>query len=183
MTQSSLRCRSGGRAIWAPRLAFVLMGVVPLTLIGCSDTMAPEAATDLEKFGTSQEIPAVTGDSALAVTAPGLGRWLVTGDANMYLVAVDPGQSVQFFWHAVGGEALSATVSYRYGWNVQDPDDPADQGWFGLPRGGYKAQQTQPRVFWGGSDFLTIERWDGARLQVRAVYEVWVPPVAPRSGI
>ena len=179
MTQSSLRCHPGGRAVWAPRLAFVLMGVVPLTLIGCSDTTAPEASADLEKFGTSQEIPAVTGDAALAVTAPGLGRWLVTGDASAYLVPVEPGQSVQFYWHAAGGETLSATVSYRYGWNVQDPDDPTDPGWYGTPCAGYKAQQTEPRQFWMGTNFLTIERWDGARLQVRAVYEVWVPPVAP----
>ena len=181
MTQGFLRFQLGRRAIWAPCLAFVLMCVVPLALVGCSDTTAPEIADDLEKFTTTPAVPMETGNVALAVTAPGLGRWLVTGDASAHLVPVEPGQDVQFFWRAVDGAALGASVSYRYGWNVQDPDNPNDQGWFASPRGGYKAQQTQSRRFWGGSNFLTIERWDGDRLQVRVVYEVWVPPVAPRS--
>ncbi len=179
MTQGFLRFQARGRAIWAPCLAFVLLGVVPLTLVGCSDATAPEAAGDLEKFSTATALPAVTGDAVLAVSAPGFGRWLVTGDTDTYVVPVDPGQSVQFFWKTADATALSPTVKFRYGWNVYHPDDPSDRGWFGVPSSGYKSQQTQPREFWAGSNFLTIERWDGDRLQVRAVFEVWVPPVAP----
>lgn len=173
-----------GRAIWPACLAFILIG----TLSGCSDALAPDPAStgspplqsDLGAFVTTIAPTLRDGDAMLAVTAPGYGRWLFAGDEAPVIVDMVPEVPIQFFWRAVdGGPTLQARVTYRYGWNVADPDDPHDPGWVGPPAANHKMQQTAPRNVTQGAERLTIERWDGDRMLTRAVFELWSMPVAP----
>jgi hypothetical protein len=183
MTQRFLTFLAHGRAIWPACLAFVLIG----TLAGCGgavDPVAPEQTpapiqSDLDEFVAFIDPVLLEGEGSLAVTAPGFGRWLFDGDEEPVIITLMPDEPIQFFWRAVDGVALDSRVTYRYGWNVSDPDDPQDPGWFGPPGAGYKMQQTQPRTVWVGTERLTIERWDGGRLMVRAVFDVWSMPVDP----
>ncbi|MEZ4389116.1 MAG: hypothetical protein R3D98_16345 [Candidatus Krumholzibacteriia bacterium] len=178
MTQHSSRLLAPSRAFWPVCLAFVLIGAATLPLAGCSDATSP-TAPDADKFVAHLEpVVPVTG-GALAVTAPGFGRWLLDADSEPVVINVMPDEPIQFFWRAVGGLGLDGRVTFRYGWNVSDPDDPDDPGWVGPPSVGYKAQQTQPETFWQGVSSLTIERRDRGRLQMRAVVNVESMPVAP----
>ena len=187
MTQHSLQFLAHGRAFWPACLAFVLIGAFTLTLAGCGDAADPTApaipAASAEGY-VAQIDPAdgPSGDAVISVTAPGYGRWLLGSDSETLVVNVMPDEPVQFFWRAPDGEGLDTAVTFRYGWNVDDPDDPLDPGWFSLPTTGYKATQTQPRTVWEGSERLIIERWDGPRLLVRATIEVWGQPIMPRNA-
>jgi len=184
MTQRSQQFPARGRAIWPTCLAFILIGAFFLPLTGCGDATNPTAA-DIpapdDYLAYLDPIDEPAGDALLAVTAPGHGRWLFGADSESAIVNVMPDEPIQFFWRAGDGVALNNTVTYRYGWNVTDPDDPQDPGWYGPPTAGYKSQQTQPRTVWEGAVCLTIERWDGPRLLVRATIEVWGQPVLPRA--
>ncbi len=187
MTQRTLQYLARGRAIWPTCLAFVLIGTFSLPLSGCGDAADPTApavpVVPASEDYLAQLEPVVEpdGDALLGVTAPGYGRWLFSADSEPVIVNVMPDQPIQFYWRAGEGVALGNTVTYRYGWNVDDPDDPQDPGWFGPPTTGYKSQQTQPRTVWAGAELLTIERWDAGRLLVRAEIEVWGQPVLPRA--
>ncbi len=181
MTHHSSTILARVRAIWPACLAFVLIGTLALPLSGCGDAadpMAP-AASEVGKARLSR-VPVTTDlDAALAVTAPGYGRWLLDAASEPVIVHVLPDQPIQFFWRAVDGVGLGNRPTFRYGWNVVDPDDPLDPGWMGPPTAGGKSQQTSPRIVWAGSEDLIIERWDGDRLLVRAFIEVWSMPVGP----
>lgn len=187
MTQHSLTFLARGRAIWPACLAFVLIGALSLPLAGCGGDAGPTAPADLvapEFEGYIAQVEPIdpAGDALLAVTAPGYGRWMFGADSATLIVNVMPNDPIQFFWRAGDAAGLNNVESFRYGWNVNDPDDPRDPGWFSPPTAGYKAQQTQPRLVWSGVERLTIERWDGPRLLVRATIEVWGQPMEPDAA-
>jgi len=184
MSQRSARFLGADRADWQALFAVALLVAMWLLLGGCSagdQPMAPVADDVTDGLKGGGDVAAAVAPAALAITAPGFDRWVVTGTEEQHLIVPQCGQVVQFFWRAVDGEPVGDAPLFRHGWNVSDPNNLADPGWAGPLAGNLKACQTIPRVFYDGTNYLTIERWDCGRLLVRVVFEVWVAPVAPRE--
>jgi len=188
MTLDASKFPAHHHAIWRPCLAFILLGTLPALLTGCGEATHPLAADtvdspDSKGFQEIEEPFQLTGDAALALTVPGYGRWLLNSDDPPLDIAADPSVPVQCFWQVVDAKPLGGVLTYRYGWNVIDPDDADDPGWYGPRHSGYKSQQTQPMEIWDGVHELTIECWDGFRLLTRVVVHVEGMPVVPREQV
>ncbi len=65
----------------------------------------------------------------LLVAEPYLGRLIGSGLGNTRTFDIAPGQPLNFSWAANASHPGGTIVSYRWGWNLADPDDPADPGW------------------------------------------------------
>lgn len=175
-----------GRAIWQACLAFVLLGAMPALLTGCGEATNPMAADTVEptadkRLGSEDDPVQPAGDVTLALTVPSYGRWQLSSDDPPLDICADPAVPVQCYWQVMDAKPLGGALSYRYGWDVTDPDDADDPGWYGPPRAGYKSQQTQAMEIWDGVHELTIECWDGQRLLTRVVVHVEGMPVVPRK--
>lgn len=184
-------------AIWHRAPYWIAAVCASALLAGCStadDPAAPETTNDLGLDGNpALEYDKVISGSEvardeqgnvarLAFTEPTLGRWLVEGVEASEHVYIEPGVPLQFTWRGVDPFLLSGTESYRWGWDVNDPDDLRDPGWCVPPGCRDENFHTDEVVFWDGLHELTVEWRDGERLLVRLVFGLSAAPVVPRGA-
>jgi len=187
MAQSSRKLPQRKPAIWQRWLAFgvLVAGVVLAAGCGQQSPTAPssgDASLALDKGDTRIATSDMNATALLSVTVPDFDRWLCEGTDEYHWVIVIPGQEVQFFWREIGGVPLGPQTTFRYGWNIQDFADDNDPGWVCRRGTGARYQQTKVMAFWDGLHDLTIERWDGDQLLVRATFGVWVAPMLAREA-
>lgn len=104
----------------------------------------------------------------LLVGEPYLGQFQGVGVANERALDIVPGQPLNFQWAATADAYGGEIASYRYGWNLGDPDDPDDPGWAVEPGIGPLHQRTPPDVsFSHGIHSLTIEAVDSFQRRSR----------------
>jgi len=87
------------------------------------------------------------------------------------------GQPLNFRWSADASGYSGNVESYRYGWNVADPDDPNDPGW-ALPAGDSPQHRRAPQIsFSSGTQRLTIHATDDSGQTARFTVFLNVVPV------
>lgn len=122
---------------------------------------------------------AMAADPLLAVSEPSLGTWNFEGMAAEPIVLdVAAGTSLAFGWLGDAGGYGEDIVGYRYGWDVADPDDPADPGWMNV---GYVADLlAAPAVsFYSGVHTLHVLVADTAGGLTRAWLMLAISPTVP----
>ncbi len=87
------------------------------------------------------------------------------------------GQPVTFEWGASAEDYLGRIVSYRYGWDLTDPDDPDDPGWAVLPGNAPQHRRAPTRAFASGTHSLTVQVKDNSDQTTRATINLIVVPV------
>jgi hypothetical protein len=111
----------------------------------------------------------------LSLTGTGIDA-VETSDAEFIVAAmVDAGADVQYCWSAVPGTSASSVASYRYGWNILDPDDPNDSGWAVGETTFDGSEICSPiQVFMTGAPSFTAEITDEAGVSTRVVVQIEV---------
>lgn len=90
-------------------------------------------------------------------------------------------QPLEFSWSA-SAEAYGGLIEgYKYGFEVADPNDPADEGWFVDWGIGTNWQRSLPRTFSQGSPNFVAQVRDNSGTISRAVYQFQVIQIAQRS--
>jgi subtilisin-like proprotein convertase family protein len=116
---------------------------------------------------------------SLSVFETYLGSQTVTGLNSIYSLDVASGQELNFSWGATAESYAGIIESYRYGWDVLDPNDVGDSGW-ALPPGNSSQHRRSPTKIWtSGVHTLTVQVGDNSGQVTRIVYRLSVVQ-APR---
>jgi hypothetical protein len=86
------------------------------------------------------------------------------------------GQPVNFSWTADASGYNATIVSYRYGWNLIDAEDPNDPGWAVVPGLTPAHLRSEERTFNGGLQRFTLRVVDSAGLSAVATWTLNVIP-------
>jgi hypothetical protein len=92
---------------------------------------------------------------------------------------IAPRQEVSFRWDASADHYGGSIVSYRYGWDLQDPDNPDDPAWSLAPGLGSQHTHSAARSFDAGTHTLYIETRDNSDQLTRLCWVLEVVPVPP----
>jgi len=89
--------------------------------------------------------------------------------------AVNPA-TMSFSWHATPVAPATSIADYRYGWDLNDPNDDADPGW--MPWG--PTWYIDPVSFYSGVHTFTVEARDdlGVVTRGRFVITIEIGPVS-----
>jgi hypothetical protein len=118
----------------------------------------------------------------LYIEETNLGRRTATHTIFTSPVDVAPGQTLAFKWIGAADHYGGEIISYRYGWDVGDLDNPDDPGW-AVP-GGLGAQnlRSTPNSFDGGHHTFVVEVRDNSDQVSRISWQLEVVPVPPPEG-
>ncbi|MBN2183712.1 MAG: hypothetical protein JW746_00130 [Candidatus Krumholzibacteriota bacterium] len=109
----------------------------------------------------------------LTVNETYLGRFKFLGiDLVSVTTKVPPGFQMNFSWTADASAYGGVVSSYRYGWDIEDLNDPAD--WAVFPSPYVKA--ALPKTYYSGIHTLYIETADNMGIKTLAVIEVTIIP-------
>jgi len=114
---------------------------------------------------------------SLTVYEPFLGVETVYFTMSLSSYEIAAGQKLNFSWVADADEYAGVIDSYRYGWDVVDPNDPDDPGWAILPGLGPDNLRTLPTSFESGIHSLTVQVLDNSGLESRLKILLDVVPV------
>jgi hypothetical protein len=115
---------------------------------------------------------------ALTVSEPTFGESpQFTGIHSVVREDIAMGQELIFEWFATADAYCGAIESYRWGWDLLDPEDPMDPGWAVEHGSDPGHMETGVTTFDTGIHVLTIECLDIAGLLTRVQYELSVVPV------
>jgi hypothetical protein len=106
-----------------------------------------------------------------------LGTERYAGQYGRFANDIAQNQPLQFEWSATADSYGGIITGYRYGWDVEDFDDPADPGWrvqFGLSD---SHRRTELTTFSSSQHVLTVESRDNSGLWTRINYFLDVVPV------
>jgi len=113
----------------------------------------------------------------LAVVHPLLGAVEGAGEDLQAQYDLLPGLEGEFRWQAHAEQYGSQVASYRWGWDLTDPDDPDDPNW-ALPPGLSDAhRRAGPITFADGIHTLTIDARDAQDNLTRLVMVLSMVPV------
>lgn len=103
-----------------------------------------------------------------------LGSQLFSGTNGLWTKESDVagGQQMSFTWTASAASYGGRVVSYRYGWDLADPDDPNDPNWALQPGTTFAHRNPPPVFFEQGSHVLTIEARDDSDQVTRATIAI-----------
>ncbi len=90
-------------------------------------------------------------------------------------------QPLEFTWSASAASYGGLIEGYKYGFDVADPNDPNDEGWFVDWGIGTNWQRSLPRTFSQGSPNFVVQVRDNSGSISRAVYQFQVIQIAQRS--
>ncbi len=108
-----------------------------------------------------------------------LGVQTTIGTNSVYSQDIASGQELRFSWGATAEAYAGIIVSYRYGWDVLDANDPGDPGW-ALPPGNSSQHRRSPTTsFSSGVHTLTVEVRDNSGQLTRIVYRLSVVQAPP----
>ena len=117
----------------------------------------------------------------LTLREPDLGFFEPIWTYHQYSVDVAPYQAIHFSWLGSAANYGEEIVSYRWGWNVSDYDDPNDPGW-GVPPGLGPDHLAAPETtLTAGVHVFTVQCVDshGAMTRVEAFLDVVPIPDLP----
>ena len=126
---------------------------------------------------------AFAGDGpVLSLTGSGIAP-VETSEVSLVVAAtVDAGSDVQYCWSAVAGISASPVASYRYGWDLLDPNDPNDPGWSGPTTAFDGSEVCSPvQVFLTGTHTFVVEVSDEAAVVTGVVVQIQVNEVVPAA--
>ncbi len=106
-----------------------------------------------------------------------LGQRSATGQNSSTRIDITSGQVLQFTWVATADDYAGHVTSYRFGWDLADPDDESDPNWAVQPGNTPQHRQTPSVSFSSGSHSLTIQAWDDSNQLTRFVWLLEVVPV------
>lgn len=112
-----------------------------------------------------------------------LGYWpSQTGLSGKYTCDIAAKQYLEFTWSADASSYGGEIVSYRYGWNVGDPTDPADPNWALAPglspqHKGYSGFAPTYEGQTGGTQRLVVQVVDNSNQITRFTFNLGVVPV------
>jgi len=91
-----------------------------------------------------------------------LGRFVGGGPNQQRNFDIAAGQPLNFSWSGDASDYAGQIVSYRYGWNVTDVNDPNDPNWE-LPEGNTPQHRRAPQTsFQSGVHTLTVQVTDNS---------------------
>jgi subtilisin-like proprotein convertase family protein len=103
----------------------------------------------------------------------------VAGENGVYNQDIASGQELNFSWGATADAYAGTIESYRYGWDIVDPNDQGDPGW-AVPPGNTPQHRRAPTAsFSSGVHTLTIETRDNSGQRSRIVYNLSVIQAPP----
>jgi len=116
----------------------------------------------------------------LSLTGSGIDP-VETSEVSLIVAAtVDAGSDVQYCWSAIPGTSASPVASYRYGWDLLDPNDPDDPGW-SVPSTAFDGSEicAPVQVFLTGFHAFVVEVRDEVDVATRVVVQIQVNEVVP----
>ena len=108
-----------------------------------------------------------------------LGSWDTYFDRSSFQFDIAAGQELSFSWSADAEDYAGTIESYRWGWDVTDPNDDNDPNWSVLPGLSPMHVRTGPQVFQRDVHTLTIQAIDDSGLLVRCKVIFNVVPIPP----
>jgi len=115
----------------------------------------------------------------LEVYEPFLGTKVVFFTNTVFHYDIAAGQQLRFSWNADADLYAGEIVSYRYGWDVADPNDDDDPGWGPEPGLGPDNLRTEIVSFESGLHTLTVQCVDNSGLVTRYKAVLDVVPIPP----
>ncbi len=117
----------------------------------------------------------------LAVTHPLLGRIQTSGASGTRAYDLLPGLPGGFTFEASAVDYGSDVASYRWGWDLADPDDPDDPNWSGPAGLGDDQRHTPAIPFNSGVHTLTVSVLDLVGAETRLVLVLTMVPMPDLS--
>ena len=93
--------------------------------------------------------------------------------APLRVTSIAPGQPLNFSWTASAAAYGGTIVSYRYGWDLVDVNDPNDPGWAVPPGDDLRAPE---RIFQAGLHMFTLEVVDDSGQSTLRQWQLSVVP-------
>jgi len=117
----------------------------------------------------------------LTLREPDLGIFETIWTYQQYHGDVAPYQPLHFTWLGTASSYGEEIASYRWGWNVQDYEDPDDQGW-GVPPGLGPDHLAAPEtILTAGAHVFTVQCVDSHGAMTRAEVFLDVVPIPDPS--
>jgi len=107
----------------------------------------------------------------LVVDESAFGQQAFVGLNGLKFYDISRGQALVFSWTADAASYLGLIESYRYGWDLLDPDDPNDANWV-VDWGDWSSAPTQS--FDEGMHSFVVQTRDNSGTVTRATYELSV---------
>ena len=117
----------------------------------------------------------------LTVTERFLGTKAFVGTGSIERFPIVSKQPIEFSWSADASSYAGVVEAYRYGFNVADPEDPNDEGWFVDWGIGPNWQRSLPRTFSQGAPNFVVQTRDNSGTITRVIYQFQVIQIARRS--
>ena len=136
------------------------------------DAGAVSAIFNLETNARAFTVRIPTGPF-LIVSETYLGRFKFLGiDLVSVSTSVPPGFEMNFSWTGDASAYGGVVSSFRYGWDIEDLNDPADWAVFPSPY----VKTALPRTYYSGIHTLYVEATDNLGIKTLAVIEVRIIP-------
>ncbi|MCP4144911.1 MAG: hypothetical protein GY752_06455, partial [bacterium] len=120
----------------------------------------------------------------LSIRSLDMGKTAAAGLEDYFEFDVLPAQVMHFSWEAFANAYGGTIASFRYGFDIMDPDDPNDPGW-AVPHGlGIEFQTTSEFSFSSGIHNMFIECIDDFGNMTRPEFLFTVVPIpAPENRL
>ena len=109
----------------------------------------------------------------LTVEEPTLGTSYAVGPNSVWEFTVPVGEDFEFSFEGDAGSYLSRVVTVRYGWNVEDLEDPGDPRW---TSGGPDLSAAPPHRIEEGLNTFAVEVIDRTGALTRGVFRLTGQP-------
>jgi hypothetical protein len=129
---------------------------------------------------------ALAGDGpVVTLTGTGIAPVETSEPTTVVSTLIDAGTDIEYCWSAAAGIQASPVASYRYGWDVVDPNDPFDPAW-AIPVTAYDGSElcAPLQAFLTGTHQFVVIVTDEADVSTTVVVQVDINqavPTLPRS--
>jgi len=153
----------------------------PIYYIFCVQTQDTSGAVSIERtYGVSLRHFWITPRwPTLSIVEPNLGQNNAIGISYVISADVAPNQELSFSWVATADSYVGRIVSYRYGWDIVDFNNPQDPGWAIAPGNTLAHRRAPARSFGSGVHTLVVEATDDSGQLTRARFNLNVVPIRP----
>jgi hypothetical protein len=118
----------------------------------------------------------------LTVTEKFLGSFQFSSANGLQLFEIVSGQPLRFEWRADASQYAGVIDAYRFGWEVQDVNDPNDPGWAVGWGEGPLFRRAGPKSFSQGTPNFVVQARDNSGTIVRGIFQFDVIQIAQRQN-